>query len=376
MANEKNERLGKVGGQAVVEGVMMKSGDIMAVASRMPDGRIKVTRKRFSSVRQKNKFLDLPLIRGVVNFVEMMKLSFTTMNISTEALGLEEEEPSKFEKWLAEKLKVNVMDFVMAVGIVLGLVLSCFLFIFLPSFTSSGISALVSWISGGKFVLSESNILFSVVEGLMKIAIFLAYLWLVSLMKEIKRVFQYHGAEHKSIFCYEKGMELTAENAAKCKRFHPRCGTSFMFLMILIGIIIGCFLPSGLFLRPLIKLLLLPLTMGLGYEFIRFAGKHDNWLVRAISAPGLWVQRLTTKEPDNSQLECAIAALKAAMPNEFPEEAVEDDEIEGAKEHTGGMRLVHANVRRIRSERAVHDRVVMRGLSKKERVRYKRKNRI
>lgn len=372
MAKTEKERLGKVGGQAVIEGVMMKSGTKMAVASRMPDGKIKITRMDLSKGQKKNKFFRLPLIRGVVNFIDMMKLSFTTMNISTEALGLEDEEPTKFEKWLAEKLGVKVTDFIMVVGILLGLLLSVFLFIFLPSFTSSGISALVSLISGGKLVLANSGVLFSVIEGVMKIAIFVLYLWLVSLMKDIRRTFEYHGAEHKSIFCYEKGMELTPENAATCKRFHPRCGTSFMFLMILIGIIIGCFIPSGVFLRPLIKLLLLPLTMGLGYEFIKLAGKHDNWLVRAISAPGLWVQRITTKEPDKSQLECAIAALKAAMPEEFPEAAEDESEEECVK--TGGMKLVCAKVRRVRKENSVHDRVVMRGLSAKERVRYKRKN--
>ena len=317
---EKNCRLGKVGGQAVIEGVMMKSGENMAIASRMPDGSIKVTKKKFISARQKHKALDLPVIRGVVNFVEMMKMSYTTMDASTAALGLEEEEPSKFEKWLSEKLHISLTTAVMAVGLILGVGLAAALFIFLPSASGKGLSALFSFISGGKFVLSEHRILFSLIEGLMKVIIFLLYLSLISLMKDIRRVFEYHGAEHKAVFCYEAGEELTPGNVAKFKRFHPRCGTSFMFFMILLGIIIGCFIPSEwhFLLRSLTKIALLPLTAGLGYELIRFAGSHDNWFIRALSAPGLWVQRITTKEPDEKQMECAIAALKSAIPKEFP----------------------------------------------------------
>ncbi|MBP5207628.1 MAG: DUF1385 domain-containing protein [Clostridia bacterium] len=315
-----NCRLGRVGGQAVIEGVMMKSGQDMAIASRMPDGSIYVQKKKIVSARQKHKALDLPIIRGVVNFIEMMKLSYTTMDASTAALGLEDEEPSKFEKWLSEKLHVDIMTVVMAVGMILGVGLAVALFIFLPSASGSGISKLIEWLTDGDFVLKDHRILLAVIEGVLKVAIFLLYLWLVSLIKDIRRVFEYHGAEHKAVFCYESGKDLTPENAAKFKRFHPRCGTSFMFFMILIGIIIGCFIPPQLpaILRTLIKIALLPITVGLGYEIIRFAGKHDNWFIRALSAPGLWVQRITTKEPDSSQLECAIAALKSAIPDEFP----------------------------------------------------------
>ena len=317
---QQNCRLGKVGGQAVIEGVMMKSGDNMAIASRMPDGSIKVTKRTFVSARKKHKALDFPIIRGVVNFVEMMKLSYTTMGDSTAALGLEDEEPSKFEKWLSEKLHVSLTTVVMVVGLILGVGLAAALFIFLPGASGKGLSALIGWITGGRFVLSDHRILFSLIEGVMKVVIFLLYLSLVSLMKDIRRVFEYHGAEHKAVFCYEAGMELTPENVAKFKRFHPRCGTSFMFFMILLGILIGCFIPSQwpVVLRSLTKIALLPLTAGLGYEIIRFAGSHDNWFIKAISAPGLWVQRITTKEPDEKQMECAIAALKSAIPAEFP----------------------------------------------------------
>lgn len=380
----KNPRLGKVGGQAVIEGVMMKSGDHMAIASRLPNGKIKISRRSFVSARTKNKFLNFPLVRGVVSFVEMMKLSFQTMNVSTEALGIEDEEPSKFEKWLSKTFKVDIMDIVMFVGIVLGLALSVFLFIFLPTLGGSGISKLILWISGGSFDLKTHAVLYSVVEGVLKVAIFLLYLYLVSLMKDIRRVFEYHGAEHKSVFCYESGQELTVENVKKFKRFHPRCGTSFMFFMIIVGIIIGCFIPrfsgaGGSLLRALCKLALLPLTVGIGFEIIMYAGKHDNWFVRALSAPGLWVQRLTTKEPDDRQIECGIAALKAAIPEEFP---VEPDETLAAKERAetgeviiaeGGMKRVYAVDRRIKASQAEHERVKLRGMTAKQRAAYIRK---
>ena len=207
-----NCRLGRVGGQAVIEGVMMKSGRNMAIASRMPDGSILVQKKKITSARQKYKVLDLPIIRGVVNFVEMMKLSYTTMDASTAVLGLEDEEPSKFEKWLAEKLHINIMTVVMVIGMILGLGLVVALFIFLPSASGSGISKLIEWITDGKFILKDHGILLAVIEGIFKVAIFLLYLWLVSLMKDIRRVFEYHGAEHKSVFCYEEGLELMNRN--------------------------------------------------------------------------------------------------------------------------------------------------------------------
>lgn len=375
-----NCRLGKVGGQAVLEGVMMKSGSHMAIASRMPDGSIKMTNKTVVSARQKHKALDLPIIRGVVNFVEMMKLSYTTMDASTAALGLDEEEPSKFEKWLSEKLHVSLTTVVMVFGIVVGLALAVLMFIFLPSASGKGLSALFSWISGGRFILSDHRILFSLIEGIMKIAIFLIYLSLVSLMKDIRRTFEYHGAEHKAVFCYEAGLELNVENVSKFKRFHPRCGTSFMFFMILLGIVIGCFIPSGwpAVLRSLTKIALLPLTAGLGYEIIRFAGKHDNWLIRAISQPGLWVQRITTKEPDASQMECAIAALKTAIPEEFPGYTPDQQfywkKKDDGKDNIVCVRVARAMERREKKENSAHMRAAMRRMSRAEQIRYKRRN--
>ncbi len=314
-----SSRLGKVGGQAVIEGVMMKSGDDMAIASRMSDKSIKITKMKFVSVRKKHKILNLPLLRGIVNFVEMMILSYKTLSISTEALDFEEE-PTKFEKWLEKTFGKSIMSVVMVIATILGVALSAFLFIFLPSVICDGLSFLISMLTSGSFVLEDHTAVFSALEGILKVIIFLVYLALISFMNDIKRTFQYHGAEHKSVFCYEKGLDLTVENVRSQSRYHPRCGTSFMFFMILIGIIIGLFIPSNIGIwRPVIKTLLLPINVGIGFEFIMFAGKHDNIFTRALSAPGLWVQRLTTKEPDDAQIECAIAALKNALPAEFPE---------------------------------------------------------
>ena len=305
-------RLGKVGGQAVLEGVMMKSGEDTCLAVRGEDGSITTRKTKFVSLRKKYKFFNIPLIRGVVNFVEMMILSMSTLTASAEMLGIDDAEPeTKFEKWLTEKLGDKLMTVIMAIASVLAVVLSIGLLVFLPTKASEGLS----------FLTGIENVVFrSVIEGILKIAIFVAYIALVGLMPDIKRTFQYHGAEHKSVACYEAGLDLTPENAAKCTRFHPRCGTSFIIVMLTISIVISMFIPGrGSILRSLFKILLLPLSVGIGFEFIMFAGKHDNFIVRALSAPGLWMQRITTKEPDESQLEIAITALKGAIPAEFPE---------------------------------------------------------
>ena len=308
---EKNPRLGKVGGQALLEGIMMRSGDEVAISVRSADGTVRSKRKQFVSARKKNKFLALPLIRGVVSFVESMMLSLSTTNDGVDMLGIEEEE-TKFEKWLKKKFGANLMDVLMPISIILGLLLAVGIFIYLPSL----FGGLIAKLFGG-----DIGIWRSVLEGVLKVLIFIGYILLISLMPDIRRTFEYHGAEHKSIFCYEAGEELTVENVRKYKRFHPRCGTSFMFVMILIGIIIGFFIPfQNTLLRSVCKLLLLPVTVGIGFEFLMFAGKHDNFLVRALSAPGILMQRITTREPSDDQIEVAIKSLKLAMPEEFPEE--------------------------------------------------------
>ena len=305
----RNPRLGVVGGQAVLEGVMMRHGERYSV-----------------SVRKKIKLLNIPLLRGAVNFIEMLILSYKTLSISADAYGLtEEEEESKFERWLREHFGKGLVDVVMAISMVLGLALGVGIFFFLPSLltkaTDNALGGSLGWAK-------------NLIEGLIKIVIFIAYLWLVSLMPDIRRTFEYHGAEHKSIFCYEAGVELTPANAAKYKRFHPRCGTSFLFVMIAISILINSlpFVPwDNVLLRMLVKLALLPFVVGLGYEFLMYAGKHDNTLVRILSTPGLWMQRITTREPDEEQLAVAIEALMSCMPDEFPEHAAKQKAAEEAE---------------------------------------------
>ena len=308
-------RLNKVGGQAVLEGVMMKAGTRTVTTCRKDDGSLFVHDGSFTSVRKKHKLLNIPLLRGIVNFVEMMILSVKTMNVSAEAIGLESEEPTRFEKFLKKHFGIAITGFVTMMGVVLGLALSLFLFMFLPTV----IADLLNLLLGGSLGTWRA-----LVEGVAKMGIFLLYVYLVGLMPDIRRTFMYHGAEHKSIACYEAGTELTPENAKGYTRFHPRCGTSFMFFMILLGILVGFLIrwiiPNlGPWAYFLIRLAILPLVVGIGYEFIMFAGKHDNMFVRILSAPGLWVQGLTTREPNLEMLEVAIISLKCAMRDEDPE---------------------------------------------------------
>jgi uncharacterized protein YqhQ len=314
-------RLNKVGGQAVIEGVMMKAGTKTVTTCRKDDGSMVVYDDEFVSVRKKKPLLNLPIIRGVVNFIEMMSLSMKTLNASADALGIEEED-DKFTEWCKKHLGARATDVIMVISLILGLGLSLLLFMFLPTWVADGID----WLWQNLFHMDPIHpTVIAVIEGVLKVAIFITYLLLVSLMKDIKRVFMYHGAEHKTIACFEAGEELTPENAAKHRRFHPRCGTSFMFLMIGIGILVGMLvrniLPANTpsILISLVKLALLPITMGVGYEILMIAGKHDNVVTRIISAPGLWVQRITTKEPTLDMLEVAIVSTKCALRDEFPE---------------------------------------------------------
>ena len=315
---ENAQRLGRVGGQAVIEGVMMKAGDRTVTTCRKEDGSLAVYDDSFTSVRKKHKILNLPIIRGVVNFVEMMALSFKTLEASADAMGIEEED-GKVERWLKKHLGVGIVDIIMVVAMVLGVALALGLFMFLPNFTAELINRLVVYLGG-----PDLGVWQAAVAGVMKVAIFVAYLSLVALMPDIKRTFMYHGAEHKTIACFEAGDELTPENAMKHKRFHPRCGTSFMFFMILLGIVFGIIVRSiwpgqPAWIYALISLGTLPLVVGVGYEFIMFAGKHDNIITRVLSAPGLWVQRITTKEPTADMLEVAIISTKCALRDSYPE---------------------------------------------------------
>ncbi|MBR2930100.1 MAG: DUF1385 domain-containing protein [Clostridia bacterium] len=314
-------RLAKVGGQAVLEGVMMKAGNRTVTTCRKENGTLVVNDDSFVSVRKKHKILNIPILRGVVNFIEMMVLSVKTLNASADALGIEEED-GKAEKWMRKHLGIGLTDLIMVLGVILGVGLALFLFMFLPTLAADGVNYLYKLIGGTDVDLHPSIV--ALIEGLMKVAIFLSYLALVSLIPDIKRTFMYHGAEHKSIACFEAGDELTPENAEKHRRFHPRCGTSFMFLMIALGILAGMFVRNvfpGLesWAYAAIRLLILPIVMGVGYELLMIMGKHDNIVTRIIAAPGLWVQRLTTKEPTRDMLEVAIVSIKCALRDDFEE---------------------------------------------------------
>ncbi len=317
-------RLGRVGGQAVLEGVMMKSGERTALAVRDESGAIRTSVDTHTSVRKKYKFLNIPLVRGVVNFVETMILSYNTLMQSADMLGIDDAaEDTKFEAWLRSKWGDKLMSVLMGIATVLGLVVGLGLFLYLPAFVTKWLDSLLGGIGWFR----------NVVEGVMKIAIFVAYIALCSLMKEMRRTFEYHGAEHKSIACYESGMELTPANAATCTRFHPRCGTSFLFVILILSILVNSLISwENLALRVILKVLLLPLIVGLGFEFIMYAGKHANAFTRILSAPGLWMQRITTREPDEEQLEIAITALKLAMPDEFPPVTEETEDSADAED--------------------------------------------
>ncbi len=312
-----------VGGQALIEGIMMRGPKGAAMSVRLPDGTIETEYKDVKPWREKNKFFSLPLIRGVVGFVESLVTGYGYLMESAEksTRGLEnppDEEMSKLDRWIEKHFGEKMMNAVGVISAVLGFALAFFLFMWLPSFA-------VDKLTFGK--LLEFHPLF---EGIIRIIIFVLYMLAVSQMKDIKRVFMYHGAEHKSIFCYENGLELTVENVRKQIRFHPRCGTSFMFVMILLSILLSSALvlifPNladiNRMLWIFIKLLIMPLVMGIGYEFIKYAGRHDNLLVKILSAPGLWMQRITTKEPTDDIIEVGIEALKAVLTDN-----PEDDEI-------------------------------------------------
>lgn len=309
-----------IGGQALIEGIMMKGPEKTAIAVRVPDKSIDVEFISEKHLRDKYKFFGFPVIRGVVNFAESMIQGYKALMMSADKSGmtdLEEEKKAQTEEEKANKKKKEniLVNAVMVIGTVLGVALSVFLFMYVPALLFDGLN----YVFGGGI----SDKIRPMFEGFLKIALFVGYVAAVSQMKDIKRVFMYHGAEHKSIFCYEKGMELTVENVKKQKRFHPRCGTSFMILMLVVGILFSLLLvtvfPGITKMRILwvaIKIFTVPVICGLGYELIRICGRYDNILTKIIAAPGMWVQRLTTKEPDEDMIEVAIEALKAVIPED------------------------------------------------------------
>jgi len=326
-----------IGGQALIEGVMMRGPERTAMAVRHTSGEIR-TEEWENPKKKPIFFTKWPLVRGLFGMVSSLRIGYKCLMRSAELSGLEEEleDAMKEKEEKAEEVAVEevteevaaepaaepvaeaeekkkastLMTVVMIVGVVLGVALSLVLFMWLPI-------QLFDWLADAFPSIEGNRYIRGVFEGVVRIAIFLSYMLLVSRMKDIRRTFQYHGAEHKSIFCYEKGLPLTVENVRQQKRFHPRCGTSFLILMLVVGIIISILIPiAHPVWRTVVKLAMLPLTVGVGYELIKLAGRHDKWFTRAISAPGMWMQRLTTIEPDDDMIECAITALQAVIPED------------------------------------------------------------
>jgi uncharacterized protein YqhQ len=312
MAEKKPEKI-IIGGQAVMEGVMMQGPDLVAIAVRRNDGKVELRTKPRRLLAKKYPFLGWPVLRGVVNFVVMLSDGMKTITESAEMAGLDAEEPSAFEKKLAGWLRMKPDDVMMLIAVVIAIVLAVGMFFVLPI----GLEALLRRITSNRLTLN-------VIGGILRILVFLVYVLAVSRIKEIKRVFQYHGAEHKAVFCFERGDELTVENACKNSTLHPRCGTSFLVIVMVISIFIFMVLGTNspnVFSRILSRLALLPLVAGISYEALRWLGRaEDNVLVRALKWPGLMTQKLTTAEPDDNMVEVALISLKAAlkMPDPLP----------------------------------------------------------
>ena len=305
-----------IGGQALIEGILMKGPEKSAMAVRLPDGGIDLTDMTKKPLKERFRPFGFPFIRGIVNFIEAMVEGYKALMLSADKSGYTEIEEEK-ENGEVEKKKLSgaIMSVVMVLAVVLGMGLAIVLFMLLPRLAVDGITSLA-----GKAPAAWVRAL---IEQAIKMTVFVFYVWAVSFMKDIKRVFMYHGAEHKTIFCFEKGLPLTVENVREQKRFHPRCGTSFMILMILVGFIFSTVIQlafSGVYTNRYVwvavKILMVPFICGVGYELLKICGKHDNALTRIIAAPGLWLQRITTKEPEDDMIEIAIAAVNEVLPQE------------------------------------------------------------
>ena len=309
----KRQKRTMIGGQALIEGLMMKGPEETCIAVRRPDGEIytEVTKTK------KNPTRKIPFVRGVAAMIQNMSEGFTHITKSADIAfpDAAEEEESKFDRWVREKLGDKAMQVIGGISMVFAVALAIVLFMLAPIWIVNLLARIE--------VLAPffaNNVARALVEGLIKIFFFISYLFAVTRMKDIHRVFEYHGAEHKTIMTYEYGDDLTVENVKKHSRFHPRCGTSFIFIVLIVSIIIFSFISWGTpLVRAGMKLLALPIVMGISYEIIMLAGKYDNIFCRVLSAPGLWVQRLTTFEPDEGEIEVAIAAFKAVLPEDEKE---------------------------------------------------------
>lgn len=313
MKREKTKLITSIGGQALMEGIMMRGPKKTAVGVRKADGEILLEEMEPLALGKKCKIFKVPIIRGVVNMIDSFGTGYKALMRSAELAiddieDPEEEEMSRFEKWIDDKFGEKFLKVFMAITMVITLALCVAVFFVVPTWLFNLIQSAVP--SLGDYMIYRS-----VFEGVVRIILFLAYMAFCLLNKDVKRLYMYHGAEHKTIFCYEYGLDLTVENVMKQRRFHPRCGTSFIIIILILGILVGCFIPfSNPILRTAVKLLCIPVVVGLGYELIKICGRHDNIITRIISAPGMWMQRLTTKEPDPKMVEVAIKAMEYVIP--------------------------------------------------------------
>ena len=296
-----------IGGQALIEGILMRGPKKQAIVCRTEDGLVEKV-DELHLLREKYSFFGWPLVRGCVTFLDSMVQGMKALTYSASLVPLDQQdEPDKIDKWINEHFSAEKAEkLIIYVAVVLGIALSVFLFIFLPTFIVSAIKPLI-----------KTYLLRNLSEGAVKVAILLLYMWLVSHMSDVRRLFSYHGAEHKTIFCYEHGKELTVENVRPESRFHPRCGTSFLLVVVLVSILVNATVRvANPFARVGVHLLLLPVVVGISYEINRWCGLHDNKLSAFLSAPGKWLQRITTNEPDDSMIECAIRAMELIIPEE------------------------------------------------------------
>ncbi|MEG2439951.1 MAG: DUF1385 domain-containing protein [Acetivibrio sp.] len=292
-----------IGGQAVIEGVMMKNQDVYAIAVRKPDKTIDVKKEEYVSIQKKYKFTKLPIIRGVVSFVESMVIGMKTLTYSASFFEEEETKPTKLEENFGKIFKGKAESVIMGFTVCLSILIAVGVFMILPFFIAEIFKK-----------MTDNTTILAVIEGIIRITIFIAYAVLISFVKDIKRVFMYHGAEHKTINCVENGLPLTVSNVKKQSKHHKRCGTSFMLVVMFISILFFIFIRvDNMWLRVLYRILLVPVIAGISYEFIRLAGKGNSPLVNLFSKPGMWMQALTTKEPDDSMIEVAIASVEAVF---------------------------------------------------------------
>ncbi len=303
MAKKKQTHYSGIGGQAVLEGVMMKNRDKYAVAVRKPNGEIEVEVEEYKGICGDKKFAKLPFIRGVFAFIDSLVLGMKVTTYSASFYEEEDEKPSKTEEKLEKMLGSKADDIMMTFTVILSVIIAVALFMLLPLFLSDLL---------GKYIRNASVI--AMIEGLIRILIFIGYITGISLMKDIKRLYMYHGAEHKCINCIEKGRPLTVKDVKRSSRLHKRCGTSFLLFVVLVSVVVFFFIRvDNMALKLILRIALVPVIAGISYEIIRLAGRSDNIVVRIISAPGLWMQKLTTKEPDEDMIEVAIASVEAVF---------------------------------------------------------------